>query len=289
MAAFYLCLYHIYFTLYDWSEGLRLRSWPRGVHKAKHAIHLVIKRFFLPEITLTVRARSGLSQGLWIRARFPSEASYWRGKRDGGVTERALVATVREGTVVYDVGAHIGIITFGAARLVGETGRVVAFEADPANVISLREGRLLNRFQDRIDIVEAAVWSHATSGIEFRRGASRRSHGGVVSGGHKPVLADGPVITVPATTLDDFAASSGLRPDVVKIDVEGGEYEVLQGAETLCARERPRLVIEVHHPEALKKISEWIRVRRYSAQWHVPGEGFPRILFAWPTESPLVL
>jgi hypothetical protein len=105
--------------------------------RAKRAIRCVLERFLLPRRRLFVRVRSGLSQGLWIHARFPEEASYWRGKRDP-FTEKAILAAVHKGSVVYDVGAHIGIVSFGAARLVGETGRVVAFDADAENVASLR-------------------------------------------------------------------------------------------------------------------------------------------------------
>ena len=252
---------------------------------AGHTLGFAIERFLLPKHRLSVRVRAGLSQGMWIRARLPEEASYWHGKRER-LTERAILATIGEGAVVFDVGAHIGVVTFGTARLVGETGRVVAFDADPENIASLREGCVLNHFEERVLVVHAAVWSYSTDrGVSFRRGATHRSHGGVSVDGHRPVLADGPTLMVPATTLDAFIASSGLTPKLVKIDVEGGEYEVLRGGETLFAEFRPFIVMEVHHTEAFEQISRWIETFRYSAQWSVPKQGFPRLLFAWPAES----
>jgi FkbM family methyltransferase len=155
-------------------------------------------------------------------------------------TEAAILATVREGSVVYDVGAHIGSVTLGTARLAGATGRVVAFEADPDTVSSLRESCYLNDFEQRVEIIHAAVWSRSErGGILFRRGVSRPSHGGVVADGCQPVLADGPTITVPSTTLDEFVAQHGSTPELIKIDVEGAEYEVLRGGEILFGRDRP--------------------------------------------------
>jgi FkbM family methyltransferase len=232
-----------------------------------------------------VRVRSGLSQGLWIRARLPEEASYWKGKRES-FTERAILATVGEGSVVFDVGAHIGVVTFGTARLVGKTGRVVAFDADPENIETLREARSLNHFEERVHVVHAAVWSYSTDrGVLFRRGATRRSRGGVAADGYQPVSADGPTLMVPATTLDAFIASSGLTPRLVKIDVEGGEYEVLRGGEDLFTNVRPFIVVEVHHAEAFEQISRWLERLRYSAQWSIPKQGFPRMLFASAAES----
>jgi len=260
--------------------------WPRSLQKTKRAIRVLVERLLLPKRRVAVRVRSGLSQGLWIRARFPEEASYWQGKRET-LTEQIILATVREGAVVFDVGAHIGIGTFGTARLVGKSGRVVAFDADPENIESLRDSCLLNHFEDRIRVVHAAVWSHTTNqGLLFRRGAARRSHGGVIADGHRPVMADGSILTVPSTTLDAFISSEGLAPELIKIDVEGGEHEVLRGGERLFTSRRPRILVEVHHAAALARIGDWIEQFRYSAQWNIPQEGFPRMLFAWPSESP---
>lgn len=278
MAAFYLRIYQIYFALCDRSARWQAR-------RLKHFVHTVLRRFVLPRLRLSVRVQEGISQGLWVRARFPEEAAYWRGGRERG-TEKAILASVRQGDVVYDVGAHIGTISFGVARLVGEEGHVVAFDPDPDNIASLRESCRLNRFERRIQVVHAAVWSYTSPSITFRRGATRRSHGGVETGGCRPVRGDGPLITVPSTTLDDYAASSGVTPALIKVDVEGGEYDVLRGGETLFAHNRPRLVVEVHHTEAFESIREWLVRVRYSAQWEVPRLGFPRVLFAWPAESP---
>jgi FkbM family methyltransferase len=117
------------------------------------------------------------------------------------MTDQIILAHVREGAVVFDVGAHIGVVTFGTARLVGDTGCVVAFDADPENIDSLRESCLLNHLEKRVRIVHAAVWSRCSmEGLPFRRGATRRSHGSVTVDGHQPVLADGATVTVPATT-----------------------------------------------------------------------------------------
>lgn len=281
-----LCLtvYRIYFALRDALEGTG-RDLPRPLKWGRRALHRVVRRYFLPDVRLNVRIRSGLSQGLWIRARFPGESDYWRGRREAS-THEALLASVRAGAVVYDIGAHIGTVALGSARLVGETGRVVAFEADPDTVASLRASARRNRLEARIQVVQAAVWSSTSPAISFRRGSTRLSHGGVDAGGLAPSWADGPSITVPAITLDHFVNSGGPPPGLIKIDVEGGEFEVLRGASTLISRNRPLIIVEVHHWEAFRQISEWMEEFFYQGKWSVPGPGFPRLLFAWPAESP---
>jgi FkbM family methyltransferase len=276
MDAAYVSFYRIY-CFFRERLALPTTRLPESLKKATRAL--------LPSHRVSVRVRSGLSRGLWIRVRLPEEASYWQGKRDS-LMEEAILSTVDKGSVVYDVGAHIGVVTLGTARLVGETGRVVAFDADPENIESLRISCALNHFEQRVQVVHAAVWSHTTDrGVSFRRGATRRSHGGVVADGHQPVLADGPTITVPSTTLDAFVESHGTTPKLVKIDVEGGEYEVLRGGDVLFTRARPLVIIEVHHADALERIAHWIESFHYLAQWAIPKQGFPRMVFAWPAES----
>jgi hypothetical protein len=89
---------------------------------------------------------------------------------------------------------------------------------------------------------------------------------------------------VPAVTLDDFVAAGDPPPQLVKIDVEGGEYEVLLGGKELFANQRPLLIVEVHHQRAAEQITAWLDEYQYCAHWSIPKEQFPRHLFAWPTE-----
>ena len=70
-------------------------------------------------------------------------------------------------------------------------------------------------------------------------------------------------------------------PQLVKIDVEGGEYQVLCGGKNLFASHKPLMIVEVHHAQAMEKISAWLDEYQYCSEWKRP-EGFPRCLFAWP-------
>jgi FkbM family methyltransferase len=169
---------------------------------------------------------------------------------------------------------------------VGDLGLVVAFDGDPENIARLQEHCVRNGLENRLRVVHAVVWSRtAVEGIEFRRGATARSQGGVEADGNCPVLGSGEVINVPAVRLDDFIGAAVPAPQLVKIDVEGGEYEVLRGGEKLFAKQRPLIIIEVHHQQAAEQITSWLSEYRYCAQWKIPKEQFPRHLFAWPKET----
>src|SRR5215472_16112105 len=65
----------------------------------------------------------------------------------------ALSGAVREGMTVFDIGAHIGILTLAAAKRVGPKGRVYAFEPTPETAQVLERHVALNGWQDRVEVV----------------------------------------------------------------------------------------------------------------------------------------
>jgi FkbM family methyltransferase len=279
----YLLVYRAYLALKKRVLMPMFRRWPQAQVRFNDAKDFT-KRHALRSRTTWVQVQSGFAQGLWMRLRIPEEAGFWRGEHEPGV-QRAMCAMVRPGNVVYDVGAHLGSLTLGAARLVGASGHVVAFDGDPENIERLHENSLRNRLGSCIQAVHAAVWSHRReSVIPFRRGKDQASQGGVESDGQRPVLGNGEIISVPVTTLDDFVAGGGPVPQLIKIDVEGAEYEVLRGGARLFAKQRPFLIVEVHHQQAADSISAWLEEFRYAAEWRIPKENFPRCLIAWPVE-----
>jgi len=237
----------------------------------------------LPQSPTWVQVRSGISQGMWMQLMLPDEARLWRGEHEHAV-QKAIRTAIVPGSVVYDIGAHAGSIALGVARLAGPAGGVIAFEADPANAQSLQENTSRNGLAASLQVVHAAVWSHPASTIPFRRSGARRSHGGVETGSQRPVLASGELINVPAISLDDFIAAGGRTPQLVKIDVEGGEYEVLRGGAKLFTNDRPLLIAEVHHSKAGEQVRAWLSASRYIGQWVIPSEKLPCCLFAWPEE-----
>ena len=74
-------------------------------------------------------------------------------------------------------------------------------------------------------------------------------------------------------------------PQLMKIDVEGGETAVLAGAERLLAEHQPLIICEVHHAEAARWIEEWLPARGYHMNWMIPAEQFPRRLVAQARSS----
>jgi FkbM family methyltransferase len=149
-------------------------------------------------------------------------------------SHEALLALCRAGDVVLDVGANIGVTALRMSRAVGPTGVVYAFEPDPASYakcVSLCEANQASNVlpmelavSNKPGIVHLAVRDPNNLGMN-QLGPS----------GH----------AVASVTLDTFVEERKLaRIDVIKMDVEGHECSVLEGAREVLAKFRPRLFIE---------------------------------------------
>jgi FkbM family methyltransferase len=149
---------------------------------------------------------------------------------------RAISDVLKEGDGFIDVGANIGWFSLLAASIVGVTGRVLAVEADPANVGLVLRSAHASGFGN-VRAVSAAAG--ATSGAMLLQRAGG-SNGVVYLSADAPAPGDR---WVPAVTLDSL---SGMMNSVrvVKVDVEGAELLVLWGASEMITRYRPVVFVE---------------------------------------------
>lgn len=234
----------------------------------------------VPRSRVWVQVERGLAEGLWMRLQLPDEMFLWRGDHEPGV-QGILADFLRPAWVAYDVGSYLGFFALAMARAVGSAGHVVAFEPDPENTARLRENVSRNKMETQIQVVNAAAWRPlAGDPVLYRQGGKARSRGGIEADGISPVLASGERILVPCTSLDDFIAQGNPVPQLLKIDVEGGECAVLAGAETLVTKGKPLIICEVHHADAARWIERWLSGRGYRQDWMIPPEQFPRHLVA---------
>ena len=152
-----------------------------------------------------------------------------------------VMREVRAGDQVAEVGASIGLYALAFAGRVGASGHVTAFEPDPESASALEANVGINGLQDRITVIRAAV-GRRSGQVRFRaaRGLESRVEMGQAAG----------AITVPMVTLDE--ALAGRRIDVIKVDVEGFEQWVIEGARTILTdeRRRPRAILVEVHPYA---------------------------------------
>jgi len=147
------------------------------------------------------------------------------------------------GQVVYDVGACAGAYSLFFSRRVGENGRVVAFEPQPKNFTKLARSLSLNRVGNVQALQLALGASNGPRPLFKLPGMSTTASLAPEANALFRIRAGAAQVA----RLDDLVNSRTVPPPhFMKIDVEGMEVDVLQGALETLAQHRPSLLIEVH-------------------------------------------
>jgi FkbM family methyltransferase len=191
----------------------------------------------------------------------------------------AFREAVHPGAVVFDIGANVGAYTLVFASWVGSQGRVYAFEPAPEAGAGLRTHVHLNQLHDRVEVSDVAMSSgvgRAPFGLHPSGGASSLQIGNV-----DRVR----VIDVPVETLDHFCDARQLRPDVIKIDVEGAELDVLRGGRGTLARPGVVVFVEFHPAVWAASGIGRIDIERELARQGLFAEAIDPAFDVWNTEG----
>jgi FkbM family methyltransferase len=191
-------------------------------------LRLVPSRATVPILQGTLRGKK------WIVG--SSTHGCWLGSYEWE-KQRRFAAAVPIGGVVYDVGAHVGFYTLLSSVLVGPEGRVLAFEPVPRNLGFLQPHVEMNECEN-VTVIASAV-GERTGSEPFSLGPESQM-GHLDANGH---------LDVSVVCLDDIVAGGCPPPDLIKIDIEGGEYRALRGARRVLESARPTIFLATHGPE----------------------------------------
>ncbi len=190
-----------------------------------------IYKFFFRSTVLISFAKAVISKlvDTWATAKgfyFPSKFNWdWKWEMLTDKYESAAVAEfkkiIKSGMTAVDIGAHIGYFTRLFSGLVGPTGRVLAFEADPDNF------QLLN--QNVADKKNVLIYQLAISDqiglLDFFKSSDKTGSHSLLPADSRPTK-----VTVVAETLDHFLSEQGINQvDVIKMDIEGAEPLAIKG------------------------------------------------------------
>jgi len=139
------------------------------------------------------------------------------------------------GDIVLDVGAYVGMFTVRAAKLVGDTGAVIAVEPEPRNLSYLKRNV---EHLSNVKVVGEAASNRNGEGELFLSGATPC---------HTLVYSHKKSIEVKVNTLDNMATQLNLpRVDFIKMDIEGSGLQALEGARNILEG-KVRLAIASYH------------------------------------------
>jgi FkbM family methyltransferase len=225
-----------------------------------------------PTGLVEVKIAAGDLAGFTILLDMQIDKDYWLGTYEPEL-QTALHDLVPAGAVIYDVGANIGYLSLLLAKASGKVGSVIAFEALPANVERLRRNLELNGMEKQVTVIPSAVVQtqgpvrflvHASGGMGKAAGSAGRSDQSQSE------------VTVPGISLDEFVYGQGNPPpQVVKMDIEGGEVLALPGMRRVLREARPLMLMELHGPESCQVAWRILSDAGYMLCWLRPG--YPQV------------
>ena len=156
-----------------------------------------------------------------------------------------LIQNLEKDDVFFDVGAHYGYFSLLASQLIDENGQVFSFEASPATFNILKKNQLN---QSNIKVYNQAV-SDVNAPLTFYEFPNLYSEYNTLEIGqfkdaawfmkYKPKE-----ITIEAIVLDDFLAKENIQFKIIKIDVEGAEFKVIEGMKKHLKKHSPIIIME---------------------------------------------
>lgn len=171
---------------------------------------------------------------------------------------------VRPGMKVLDIGSNIGWYSVLAADLIGSTGRLTSFEANPEIAELAYRNIMINGYLDRATVVNKAVFSTSTD-LEFHlydryMGSSSLFASEAAAKSYHDELR---TITVQAVALDDYF-QPGSQVDFIKMDAEGAEPHILKGSDRLL-RDNPQVQIMMEFAPSVLSVS-WGGAEKFCAE-----------------------
>lgn len=160
-------------------------------------------------------------------------------------TQLLLEAAVKEGDVFIDVGANVGMIALCAARLVGRSGKVIAFEPNAKAAAACEEHVRVNGLEDRVLLHRCGLSDRSGEAVlrvfDDHTGSGTMAECPPADVNH---VTDSPMVAV--RRGDEVLPLAMTAPVFVKIDVEGFEPRVIAGMERFIGAVRPGLLMEAN-------------------------------------------
>ena len=227
-----------------------LHRFPRAKMVAKAGLELSwrAKVAFLGATTAPIIVTDAHGISVILRPSDRLSARYNLLREDDRDAFRVMQEVLRPGDVMLDVGANVGVYSVRAGVLVGPEGRVYSFEPVPTTLERLRQTIAINTAQN-VTVIPKAITNECGI-VQINVYEGEGLSGWSTLGRHPMVRPDGATVTpavaidVEAETLDEFCAREGIgHVRLCKVDVEGFEPNVFEGATRMLSEQRIDVVL----------------------------------------------
>ena len=175
-----------------------------------------------------------------------SSYDYILGQYEDPETMKFFLAWLKPDSVYYDIGSNIGFHALTANRVIN-TGKIYAFEPMPAVRAIFEKHISLNSkliISNSIKIFPIAI-SNKEKQVEFSNDITHRDGNTYIKESYIFAGTENK-ITVQCQSIDGLMQQGYDKPDIIKIDVEGAEYDVLTGAENTLQLYQPNILLATH-------------------------------------------
>lgn len=153
-----------------------------------------------------------------------------------------LTRVLKPGDTAIDGGANIGYFTMLMAHLVGRTGQVLAFEPGPDNLQKLLRNVEINE-ASQVRVIDQPLWHCTGLEMPLYYNADPGQHALQIPEKQTVDYFNGKKTDAITTTIDNF----GLKPKLIKLDIEGAEWAAIKGAAKTIRWHQPFVVCEFNH------------------------------------------
>ncbi|MDF1722295.1 MAG: FkbM family methyltransferase [Minwuia sp.] len=208
--------------------------------------------------TFEHRINAGPASGLKMLLTLPEDKAYWTGTCELDVTT-CLVGEMQKGAVCYDIGSHRGFIA--GVMAINGASEVFCFEPNPDNIESIGQ---LTRLNPDLTLTVKQMAVGAEDGNATFEIMPETSMGKLSTSTFQDGVGGQRTIDVQIVSLDSMLSRQEISPpSMMKIDIEGAEFDALCGADKLISEHKPKLLIEIHSFDLLTRCQAWLVERGY--------------------------
>lgn len=159
------------------------------------------------------------------------------------LTTHLILNEIKEGMFCLDLGSNIGYYAIIESNIVGKSGKIFAIEPSPINFPILKMN-LENQKKNNYLVNNIAI-GEKDEEMEFI--VSKKSNWSKIRIDNEEVNLGDEIVKIPVKTLDSFVNENNIEKiDILRMDVEGYEYNILKNAKKVLEKYEPKLLIEVH-------------------------------------------